>query len=399
MISLFILFLYNYIFDKSPKEKKALKMIIKASKLIYSHYALLIERAKEDVLLFDEKEFDEHQLRVPRVNDQLMEDLCKETIEHLSSLDSIPIVQSTDAMIIGDIHGNLRDLLRLLNIAQQHNHVIFLGDYVNRGAFSLECSILLFTLVVLFPHKFTLLRGNHEFKVVNTNAKDLNMSDRNCDLINEVFAYLPICCILDTNVKRYFCVHGGITNEIKTLDQIKTIPRPLMTYDDCKIAYQMVWADPGDVIGGVLETTRGVAAFGKNEVFTFLDENKLDRLLRGHEFVPNGTSSIFKGRVTTVFSSSNYNRAQNIAAYLIITEEGTFKKQLCFMKQLCRNNVFFNDIRPSVNQLSDSLAVKLKSPIRSTVSNTNVSKYQKVGHFMVPRMHSRKVLLKPQTFV
>ena len=69
-----------------------------------------------------------------------------------------------DVIVAGDIHGSLHDLLRIINYNNvNHNKIVFLGDYVDRGNFSLECITLLFALKVLFPKNYYLIRGNHEF--------------------------------------------------------------------------------------------------------------------------------------------------------------------------------------------------------------------------------------------
>ena len=69
-----------------------------------------------------------------------------------------------DVIVVGDIHGSFHDLLRILKYVQENdNKVLFLGDYVDRGDFSLECITILFSFKVLYPNNFFLLRGNHEF--------------------------------------------------------------------------------------------------------------------------------------------------------------------------------------------------------------------------------------------
>ena len=67
-------------------------------------------------------------------------------------------------VVVGDIHGQYYDLVHMLNKAGDPGsfNYLFLGDYVDRGIFGLECMVLLIAIKINFPKKFVLLRGNHE---------------------------------------------------------------------------------------------------------------------------------------------------------------------------------------------------------------------------------------------
>ena len=68
--------------------------------------------------------------------------------------------------IVGDVHGQFYDfhemLQKLYKQKKEGEKMLFLGDYVDRGAYGPQLMLLLLILKVNSPQNFLCLRGNHE---------------------------------------------------------------------------------------------------------------------------------------------------------------------------------------------------------------------------------------------
>ena len=91
--------------------------------------------------------------------------LCETAKEILVNESNVQPVRAP-VTICGDIHGQFHDLKELYKIGGNipDNNYLYMGDYVDRGYYSVETVTLLVTLKVRFPNRITILRGNHESK-------------------------------------------------------------------------------------------------------------------------------------------------------------------------------------------------------------------------------------------
>jgi len=232
--------------------------------------------------------------------------------------------------VCGDVHGQFFDLLRLMEAGgdPKENQYLFLGDYVDRGCFSTEVVFYLFAHKVTYPKSFYMLRGNHECRHLTAffNFRDecLYKYDEGVyDAVMNCFDNLPIAATIN---KKFFCVHGGLSpdirnlKEIEDLDRFREVPREGAFCD-------LLWSDPveenrDDDDDAVNEdalnwfshndTRQCSFVFGVEAVQTFLTKNRLTAMIRAHEVQYNGYKMHFVNqqsqipRVITIFSAPNY---------------------------------------------------------------------------------------------
>eukprot|EP00955_Chlamydomonas_euryale_P099947 365252-Chlamydomonas_euryale.AAC.34 len=101
-------------------------------------------------------------------------------------------------------------------------------------------------------------------------------------------------------------MHGGLSPELKSLEQIKRVARPT-DVPDSGLLCDLLWADPDKDIQGWGENDRGVSyTFGPDCVSEFLQKHDLDLVCRAHQVVEEGYEFFAKRQLVTIFSAPNY---------------------------------------------------------------------------------------------
>ena len=129
---------------------------------------------------------------------------------------------------------------------------IFMGDYVDRGYFSVECIELFLALKARYPDRITLLRGNHEGRQITQvygfydECMQKYGSTNAWKYFVDVFDCLSIAALIDDKI---MCVHGGISPFIRTVDHINSIYRFQEVANEGLYA-DLLWSDPEVEIQG-----------------------------------------------------------------------------------------------------------------------------------------------------
>lgn len=226
---------------------------------------------------------------------------------------------NTSCYILGDIHGQFYDLIAVLDQFDfSKDCLVFLGDYVDRGSFSVEVYLYLMLLKTHYPNSIYVLRGNHESKKMTTffTFKSECLHKYNLEVylkFIESFKTLPIAAIIQ---KSAFCCHGGISPLLKNVYDLNNLNR------FCEIEYNglfcdIFWSDPHPEYdyrsedNWVYNPTRKCSVyFSYKNVVNFLQKNNLHLIIRGHEVQEDGYKLFkeYKGMpsLITLFSAPKY---------------------------------------------------------------------------------------------
>ena len=261
--------------------------------------------------------------------------------------------------IFGNINGQYNDLMRYFSLFGRPSELrgdiesldyLFLGNIVNRGAFSLETFCLLIALKVKYNANFHILRGSQEdielckLYGLAEECKDKlneNINDKNsiykkiCDL----FDYLPLAAIINNQI---ICVHSGIGEHVKNISDINSIKKPYNVKDNI-IVQEILWSSPNnnsnkeEYKGNNFTNNYRKYHFDEKMLNNFLTNNKLKMLIRSHDVIDSGIEKSFNDKCITVFSATNYcGTIQNTGALLFI------KKSYEIQPKILTNEEFYS---------------------------------------------------------
>ncbi|KAI3383837.1 hypothetical protein SNEBB_001693 [Seison nebaliae] len=257
--------------------------------------------------------------------------LCGKAKEILMLENTVQHVH-TPVTICGDVHGQFYDLMELFRIGgdSPQTNYLFMGDYVDRGYYSIETVTLLVALKVRYPTRITILRGNHESRQITQVYGFYDECLRKYSNSNvwkyftDLFDFLPLTALVDEKI---FCLHGGLSPSFDTLDTIRNLQRIQEVPHEGPMC-DLLWSDPDDRNGWGISPRGAGYTFGNDVSKQFNLKNDLEMISRAHQLVMDGYSWTHGEQVVTVFSAPNYcYRCTNMAAIMVLPTEDLKDKE------------------------------------------------------------------------
>jgi len=255
-----------------------------------------------------------------KLSEQQVKSLCTKAKEILSEESNVQMVQCP-VTVCGDVHGQFHDVMELFKTGGHlpDTNYLFMGDYVDRGYYSVETVTLLLAMKVRYRSRITILRGNHESrqttqvygfydeclqKYGNPNA---------WKYFTDLFDYLPLTALVEN---RIFCLHGGLSPSLDNLDHIRALDRFQELPHEGPMC-DLLWSDVEECEGWAISPRGAGYLFGTDISEKFNYSNGLELVSRAHQLVMEGYSWSHNQRVVTIFSAPNYcYRSGNQAAIL-----------------------------------------------------------------------------------
>ncbi|KAL3440865.1 Metallo-dependent phosphatase-like protein [Aspergillus insuetus] len=240
--------------------------------------------------------------------------------------------------VVGGIYGQYADLLRIFQRSgyPPEANYLFLGNYVDYGAESIEVICLVLAYKIRYPENFLLLRGSHETARATRNSRFYDECTRrySTDLWTtfiDLFDCMPVAASIDQQI---FCVHGGLSPDLRSMEQIRRIVRPT-DISASGLLFDLLRSNPDrHTVGWKTHDETGGLAFGPDVVSQFLHIHDMGLIVRGHDIVEDGYEFLAKRHLVTLCSVVNVvaedgSKAANKAATMHVDES-----LLCSFKYL-----------------------------------------------------------------
>jgi hypothetical protein len=188
------------------------------------------------------------------------------TVKNISYVQKLTVGPKDLIFIFGDLHGDSSALLFALEKLiddgvlndqwelEENNHLVFLGDYTDRGHYGVEVWYILLNLIEANPDpsKIIVLRGNHESIDMNMNYREGSDQNFYIDELNKKFALppysddpntyifltqalygrIPAALYITCNNERILCAHGGL--------ELGFNPQPLLSSTDPQVIFMPI---------------------------------------------------------------------------------------------------------------------------------------------------------------
>ena len=185
---------------------------------------------------------------------------------------------------------------------------LFLGDYVDRGYYSVETVTLVVALKVRYPDRVTIIRGNHESRQITQVYGFYDECLRKYGhagiwkAFTDLFDYMPLTAVVENQI---FCPHGGLSPSVDSLDDVRKIDRFQEVPHEGPVC-DLVWSDPDDRAGWGMSPRGAGYTFGQDITEQFNRANGLKMIARAHQLVMEGYLHHHDQALVTIFSAPNY---------------------------------------------------------------------------------------------
>lgn len=209
------------------------------------------------------------------------------------------------AVFVGDTHGDLDASQQVIQrYLKKPYHIVFLGDYVDRGDYSDENIQYLLGLKWEHPEEIFVLAGNHEgFMVKEFYPSNFwsSISYKEKEEYGLLFSKLPLAATTQNGI---LALHGALP-DLRSLEEINQIELGGEHWD------RMVWGDFVENEMDVLGELWGRPQFGRPYFERLMERYQKQVLVRSHQ--PHAPLIMFNNRCITIFTSRVYLPVRTIA--------------------------------------------------------------------------------------